>query len=284
MSDLQDLLSLVIPLLLLTAVGLDLRWQDFRPVRDQPWIIAAGVLLPPIVLPVLALGLIRGLDPSPSAARGLLLLAACPIGGVSTTYSMLARANPALSVTLTTVSCSLGLLTMPLVLAALAGTGVPLGAAPTGALVQQLALVLLPPVALGMAIRARWPVAAARWHHQIQVAAFALLVVLLSMIVTSAARTTTLGWPRTLVLVGAFVSVAYALGAALAALLGTTRADRFTLAAEFGTRNVAVGLAAAGAMGIARDFAWLGALYLAVEIPFMLLAAWVRRPRTASGV
>lgn len=284
MPGLQDLLSLLIPLLLLTAVGLDLRWQDFRPAREQPWIIAAGVLLPPIVLPLLALALIRGLDPSASAARGLLLLTACPIGGVSTTYSMLARANPALSVTLTTVSCLLGLLTMPLVLAALSGTGVALESAPAGALVQQLAIVLLPPVALGMALRSRWPAASARWHPHIQIAAFALLVLLLSMIVTAATRSTTFGWPRALLLVGAFVGVAYALGAAGAQLLGTTRRDRFTLAAEFGTRNVAIGLAAAGAMGIARDFAWLAALYLAVEIPFMLTAAWLHRRRTAPGV
>jgi len=284
MSGLQELLALVIPLLLLTAVGLDLRWQDFRPARDQPWIIAAGVLTPSLVLPLVALGLVRAIAPSPSAARGLLLLAACPIGGISTAYSMLARANPALSVTLTTVSCSLGLLTMPLVLAALSGTGVALAPAPAGALVQQLAIVLLPPVALGMAIRARWPAAAARWHPQIQIAAFALLVLLLSTIVTSAARSTTFGWPRALLLVGGFVSVAYALGSAGAALLGTTRSDGFTLAAEFGTRNVAVGLAAAGAMGIARDFAWLGALYLAVEIPFMLVAAWLHRRRTLPAI
>ncbi len=274
----------VISQVLLVAVGLDLRVADFRSVRQRPWMVAAGVLLPPLLLPWVALFLVGILRPSAAAARGLLLLSACPIGGIATTYSMLARANPALSVTLAAVSCLAAFVTMPLVLAGLAMAGEAWRAAPPVVLLQHLTLMLLPPIAIGMAIRARWPDRAARHQPHVQGLAFALVVLLLALLIAGAARSAEFGWRSALVLVGTFVGVAFALGGFGAALLGGSAADRFTFAAEFGTRNVAVGLAASIAMGMARDFAWLAALYLAFEVPFMLAAALLHRRRTAPGV
>ena len=51
------------------------------------------------------------------------------------------------------------------------------------------------------------------------------------------------------------------------ATIGGHRADRFTLAAELATRNVAVALGVAGARDTATAFIWFGALHLAVEAP-----------------
>lgn len=269
---------------LLVAVGLDLRVADFRSVRQRPGMVAAGVLLPPLLLPWVALVLVGTLRPSASAARGLLLLSACPIGGIATTYSMLARANPALSVTLAAVSCVAALVTMPLVVAGLAMSGDTWRAAPPAVLLQHLTLMFIPPIAVGMAIRARWPDGAARHHPHVQALAFALMVVLLALLIAGAARSAEFGWRSALGLVASFVIVAFALGGIGAAVLGGSRADRFTFAAEFGTRNVAMGLAASIAMGIARDFAWLAALYLAFEIPFMLAAALLHRRRLPATV
>ena len=64
-----DLGTLVVTLILLTTVGLDLRPADFARVRAQPGMVAAGVLVPPLVLPSVAVGLIAWLEP-PAARVG----------------------------------------------------------------------------------------------------------------------------------------------------------------------------------------------------------------------
>ena len=91
------LLEIAIPAItfvLLGAVGLDLGIQDFRRVARQPGVMLAGLVGPVLVLPLLALGLVAIFRPSPAVAAGLLLIAACPIGGISNTYSMLSRRRP----------------------------------------------------------------------------------------------------------------------------------------------------------------------------------------------
>jgi BASS family bile acid:Na+ symporter len=282
MPPLADVLPWAIAMLLLVTVGLDLRVQDFAAVRQRPALVAAGVLVPPFVLPLVALALVHLIAPASSAARGVLLLSACPIGGVSTTYSLLARANPALSVTLTALSCVVALVTMPLILAALAAAGDVWQASQPRVLVQQVALVLIPPVALGMAIRARWPAWSARHLSKAVAAAFALAIVnLVLIIVATMERAASFDWSRATLIAFAFTVVAWTIGAGTARGLGASSADRFTIAAEFGTRNVAVGLAVALAMGVAADFAPLAAVYLMVEMPFMLTAAVVHRYRYA---
>lgn len=279
MPPLGEILPWAIAMLLLTSVGLDLRVQDFTAIRHTPGLVLAGVLVPPLTLPLIAASLVSVLAPTLGTAQGVLLLSACPIGGVSTSYSMLARANPALSVTLTALSCVVALVAMPAILAASAAAGDVWQASQPMVLVKQVGLVLIPPVAVGMAVRARWPTWAARQMPRVVAAAYLLFVVNLALIVAATMRRATFDWTAALALAVAFLILASALGALTGRLLGATPADRFTLAAEFGTRNVAVGLAVALALGIEAEFAPLAAVYLSVEIPFMVLAALVFRQR-----
>ena len=72
-----------------------------------------------VLLPVIGCLLVRCIDLQPAIARGVLLVAACPSGAMANVYTDLARANVALSVTLTGVSCLAAVLTTPLALAAL---------------------------------------------------------------------------------------------------------------------------------------------------------------------
>jgi BASS family bile acid:Na+ symporter len=285
MQDIVDLASPPITFLLLFAVGLDLTPQDFGRSRERPGMVAAGVLLPPLLLPPLAVGLIRVLSPSPIIAAGLLLVAVCPIGGLSNFYSLLARASVALSVTLTAVSCTAALVTIPaasMLLEQLWPSSLRyMASAPT--LVRQLLLGLMPPIALGMIARARWPALAERHRGFILRGAFGLLATLLVLVVATAPGDEQIGWrSATLVTVG-FVLAAGVLGGVVASILGGSAADRFTFAAEFSTRNVAVALGLAMAIGAHREFTWFGAIYLTVEIPLLVLAALIFRSRHAQS-
>lgn len=148
-----------ITFILLATVGLDLTRDDFARVRRQGALVLTGLIAPLILLPPLALDLTWAFRPSPEVAAGVILVAACPIGGISNTYSYVAGASTALSVTLTGLSCLLAGVTVPLV-----GRGLELAlgrplelAAPIPLLLGQLLLMLGLPVALGMSIRRRWP-------------------------------------------------------------------------------------------------------------------------------
>src|SRR5262245_3395424 len=114
LKQIVDVAVPVIVFLTMTAVGLDLSPAEFRRVRERPLVVAAGWIGPLILLPPIAVGLVRFLDLPEKIAAGLLLIAACPVGGISNAYSYLARASTALSVTLTSISCLAAPVTMPL--------------------------------------------------------------------------------------------------------------------------------------------------------------------------
>ena len=104
----KTLIDIAVPgltFILLVAVGMDLTVADFARVRRQPLVILGGLLAPLVLLPPIAVGLIRVFAPAIDVSAGVLLIASCPIGGMSNTWSYLARASTALSVTLTGLSC-----------------------------------------------------------------------------------------------------------------------------------------------------------------------------------
>lgn len=164
MKALLDLAVPAITFLLLFAVGLDLAPADFARVRRQPRVLTAGLLGPLLVLPPLALLLIALFRPPADVQAGLFLVAACPIGGISNTYSYLAGASTALSATLTAASSLLAIITIPaLALLFGAALGHSLGiAVPLPLIFAQLLLMLALPVAAGMLVRFRRPALASR--------------------------------------------------------------------------------------------------------------------------
>jgi BASS family bile acid:Na+ symporter len=285
MPQIVDTAIPLITFLLLVAVGLDLTVGDFRRVRERPGMVAAGVLVPPLLLPPLALLLIHLVGPSPALAEVLLILAVCPIGGLSNAYSLLARASTALSVTLTAVSCGAALVTIPAATVLLVVVWQhPAGhAAPVSVLMRQLLVGLAPPVLLGMAIRGCWPEVATRHRALVQGVAFALLAALLALIVATGGGGPALRFSQAARLVLAVLGSASLIGWGIGWLLGGSPSDRFTFAAEFATRNVAVALAIALSLSNPRALIWFGAVYLTFEIPLLALASLAHRRRFAAA-
>jgi BASS family bile acid:Na+ symporter len=275
----------VITFLLLAAVGLDLAREDFVRVRREPRILAIGLLAPLVALPLVALALIRAFSPPPAVEAGLLLVAVCPIGGISNSYSYLARAATALSVTLTALSCLFAVATVPLLTRMFEGVrGRPLGFDVTpGLLLIQLAFMLAVPVGLGMWIRSRWPGFAAARRPAIQRLGFAALGLLVAFVTWAEFDAFLAGFASTVPLAGAFVAVSFAIGwmAAVAGRAG--RRVRFTLAAEFATRNVAIATAIAVTLLQRVDFAVFATTYFLVELPLMLAAVAVFRSSEAAA-
>lgn len=269
----------VIVMFALVAIGLELRPADFSQVRRRAGLLVAGLALPVILLPLVAIALVQLFDPPRTIAIGVFLVAACPIGGISNTYSYLAGASVALSVTLTTLSSLLAVVTVPLIdwLFSVT-TGETLGIdAPLSLLAGQLLVMLALPVAVGMLLRHRWPEAAARWHGPLRRAVFIAIGVLLMLVVHRDAGEFIANLRTAVPMAVMFVVVAFAMGWLTGALLGGSRADCFTLGSEFSTRNVAVATAIAMNFIGRPEYAIFATAYFMTEVPLLVAAAAVFR-------
>ncbi len=121
--------------LIMYGVALDLRWEDFNYLIKNPKGFFLGIFSQFLVLPFLTWGLVKFLQPPPSVALGMFLVAACPGGNVSNFLTNLVRGNTALSVSLTAFSSVGAILITPLNFAIWAGWY-----APTSLLLREIRL------------------------------------------------------------------------------------------------------------------------------------------------
>lgn len=118
----QGIFTLKITLgLIMYGIALDLRIDDFKRVFSNPASPLIGLISQFILLPALTFVLVSIIDPIPSIALGMILVGVCPGGNISNFISVLAKANVALSVSLTAISTSLATFATPLNFAFWAG-------------------------------------------------------------------------------------------------------------------------------------------------------------------
>jgi len=138
--------SWVVPLLMgvMFGMGVTLSPQDFRRVASQPGRVGLGTTLQFLVMPLAALLTGWLLRLPPELVAGLVVVGACPGGTASNVICYLARADVALSISLTFVSTLLAVVLTPGLIWLYLGQSVPIPVASMlGSLVQ---LVLLPVV------------------------------------------------------------------------------------------------------------------------------------------
>lgn len=103
----------VILALIMFGVALEIKREDFRRLLRTPLISLTGLVSQFILLPALTFLLVLLLQPSPSIALGMILVAACPGGNISNFMTYLAKGNTALSVSLTAVGTVLAIVMTP---------------------------------------------------------------------------------------------------------------------------------------------------------------------------
>jgi BASS family bile acid:Na+ symporter len=271
-----------ITFVLMTVVGLSLTPDDFGSVRRRPGIVVAGLVGPVFLLPPIALALIEVLAPPPEIRTGLLLIAACPMGAISSSYTYLARADTALSVARTVLSCLAAVVTIPilshvyhLVLDRPFGFGVP-----QATLATQLLLILTAPVALGMAVRRFAPASARRHERHLWAVGVLALALLIALVIADQHDLFLLQLRGIVVVAAAMTTAALAAGLLVGWLCRAGRQDRFTLGVGFATRNVAIATAIAVTILGRIQFAVFASTYFLVEVPIVLLAIVVFRRTT----
>lgn len=86
------------------GVALELKINKFKMVFAKPKAAIIGVVSQFFLLPILTLGLVILINPSPSIALGMILVAACPGGNISNFMTSMAKGNTELSVSLTAIA------------------------------------------------------------------------------------------------------------------------------------------------------------------------------------
>ena len=86
------------------GVALDIKFEHFKELVMRPKSVLIGIISQFLVLPAVTYLFILVLNPTPTVALGMLLIAACPGGNVSNFMSAMAKGNLALSVSLTGIA------------------------------------------------------------------------------------------------------------------------------------------------------------------------------------
>lgn len=96
------------------AVALNLKPSSFSFFKTEPKIYLTGVAAQMLGLPLLTLVLCYAINPHPSVALGMILISCCPGGNSSNLIALFARANTALSVSLTATSAVFAAIITPI--------------------------------------------------------------------------------------------------------------------------------------------------------------------------
>jgi len=167
------------------AVALGLRPAQFAFFKTDPKHYIAGVAAQILGLPLLTLGLVYLLNPLPSLALGMILVAACPGGNISNILTLFARGNTALSVSLTATSSLAAAFITPISILFWLSLYPPTRSLLTSinfdvwAFLTQTLLILALPILLGMLVVWKAPKLAARIQKPVALISASLLILLI---------------------------------------------------------------------------------------------------------
>jgi len=146
-SVVVDFKSWIIPLLVLImfCMGVTLKIEDFKRVAKRPKVIALTVILQFLLMPLAAFIISKIFNFSTDLTVGMVLVGTVSGGTASNVISYLAKADVALSITMTVVSTLLSIVVTPYLTLLYVGMSVPVPA--SSMLLSILKIVFLPVVA-----------------------------------------------------------------------------------------------------------------------------------------
>ncbi|CAA0080686.1 Pantothenate precursors transporter PanS [Zhongshania aliphaticivorans] len=231
--------------IIMIGMGLGLTVDDFVKEARHPRASIVGSIGQLLLLPALGFLLAWGLTLPPAIAVGLVILAACPGGATSNVITYLAKGNVALSIVITAIASVATIVTLPLLVNQALSWQFGRAAnvsMPVVDTIAMLVIIVLLPTGIGMLVRAKAPMIAAKSEKAFN--GFGAVVLLsLIVLISYGLRDQLVGL---LVQAGPACLLLNVLGIGVgllsARLSGVQRADQLAIAVELGIKNSTIGI------------------------------------------
>tara|TARA_B110000495_G_scaffold203824_1_gene229820 strand:+ start:1839 stop:2963 length:1125 start_codon:yes stop_codon:yes gene_type:complete len=271
-----QLKKLIVPLLqvIMFGMGTAMSFNDFYGVIKMPKGVFVGLICQFSIMPVLGFTLATAFDFPAEIAAGVVLIGSSPSGLASNVMAYLAKANIALSVTLTAVATLIAPFMTPILMKYLAGSFVPIDF--VSMMISIVKIVILP-IVIGLVFNHFFH-GKAKWLDQTMPIISMAGITLIIMIITAAGRDDLLTIGMLLIIAAIIHNLmGYLLGYWGCRLLNMKEQDCRTIALEVGMQNGGL------ASGIALEMGKISTVGLAPAIfgPWMnisgsSLATWWR--------
>ncbi len=247
--DVDSLLLLNITLaIIMFGVALNITLQDFKQIFKKPKPVLIGMLSQFILLPGITFVLVTIIQPIPSIALGMFMVAACPGGNISNFMTHFAKGNTALSVSLTAMATLLALIMTPFNFQFWAGLYPPgsqllktISIAPID-MVEVMFLLLGLPLLLGMLVRHFFPSFALASANYFKVGSILFFLLLIVLAFSNNIDVFLSYIKYVFLIVLAHNLFAFLTGYSIATLFGLSKRDKRTIAIETGIQNSGLGL------------------------------------------
>ena len=247
----QSLVSVLLGIIML-GMGLTLTPQDFRRVLTMPRAVATGVALQFTIMPLAGIGFAVLFGLEAGLAVGLILVSCCPGGTASNVVAYLARANLALSVTMTLASTLIAVVMTPLLTGWLADVFLEID---RWSLFRGMITVVLIPVIAGVALNRLFPRATARIAIVSPLVSVIGVVLIVGAIIAASKPLIIEHAGVLLLALFALHATGFALGYISSGLLGLAEAEQRTCAIEVGMQNSGLGSTLASTPSFQAQFA-----------------------------
>lgn len=270
----------VLVFFLMFIIGASLKSEDFKQLHAQPKIILMATIAQVLFLPLFAWLLIVVIKPEAMVAGGLFLVSICPGGAISNVYTFLARANAALSVTLTTLNSLLATVLLPIEVVVVFPLLFDLEVQTDGLMRQQslqLALLLLCPVVIGILLRKFMPDVIDRSLPLLErLGALGLLSLLVAIFIQFQQQI--VGQLQSLIVLAVlFTFGSLLLGAFVCKSVNVKIEDKAAVMIEFPVRNLALAALIALSIFHINEYLLFAAVFFVVQTPIMIVVmVWYR--------
>lgn len=278
-----QLKSLIVPLLqvIMFGVGTAMSLADFKGVLKMPKGVGVGLLCQFTIMPVVGYSIAQIFGFPNEIAAGIILVGSSPSGLASNVMAHIAKANLALSITLTSVATVLAPLATPFLMSQLGGELVPVD---VPAMMLGVVKMVILPVGLGLIFNHFFH-GRFSWLDKLMPKVSMAGIVLIIVIITAAGRDSLLSVGALLILaMFLHMTCGYFLGYWGGRIFGMPENDCRTIAIEVGMQNGGL------ASGIAATMGKINTLGLAAAVngPIMnitgsMLATWwsKKKPKDA---
>ncbi|WP_291780265.1 bile acid:sodium symporter family protein [Cecembia sp.] len=274
-----QLSGLIVPLLqiIMFGMGTSMSLNDFKGVVQMPKGVLIGVFCQFSIMPLIGYVLAKISGFPPEIAAGMILIGSSPSGMASNVMSYLAKANLALSITITAITTMLAPFLTPILMGFLAGEFVEVN---VWKMMLDIVKIVIIPIGAGLLFN-KFFSGKSKWLDDAMPLVSMIGIAFIIVIITAAGRDSLLDIGLLLIF---FVTLhnlfGYSLGYWAAKVFGMPESDCRTIALEVGMQNAGL------ASGIAKEMGKIATVGLAPAVfgPLMnisgsvLASYWHRKP------